>query len=231
MKSVKNTFFVIIILSVLTNNLISQTSLSGGADFVSRYLWRGIDFGNSFSVQPSVALAAGNFEIGFWGSYPFTNTSSGSEEMDLYASYTVSDFSLLFTDYYFPQSGRKYGSYKNEGGAHTLEVGLGYGGSESFPLSVAAFVNVMNDPDNTIYFEVGYSTTISEVGLGVFVGGTPGGDNAFYGTTEFNLINIGLKASKDIKITEDFSLPVFSSYIVNPNTEIGHLLFGFSLGM
>ncbi|MBK7105080.1 MAG: hypothetical protein IPH62_07340 [Ignavibacteriae bacterium] len=228
MKSIKNIFFIIIFLSSFS---LAQTTLSGGADFVSRYVWRGLDFGNSGSIQPTLSLAAGSFEVGFWGSYPFTSDATGAEEMDLYASYSVSDFSLIFTDYYFPKSGRKYGSYKDENGAHTLEVGLSYAGSESFPLSLAAFVNVFNDSDNSIYFELGYSTSVSEVGLDLFVGGTPGGDNAFYGTTEFNLINIGAKVSKDIKITEDFALPIFTSYVLNPNQEVGYLIFGVSLGM
>lgn len=213
-----------------STSIVAQTSVSGGADFVSRYLWRGVDYGNSFSVQPSLALTTGNFEVGFWASYPFVNTASGNEEMDFYLGYTISDFTILFTDYYFPNSGLRYGLY-DDPGAHTLEVGLSYGGSESFPVSVTAYMNVYNDDDNTIYFELGYSTEVDEVAVDLFVGGTPGGDNAFYGTTEFNLINVGVTASKDIKITDEFSLPIFSSYIVNPNLEIGTLLFGFSLGM
>ena len=92
-------------------------------------------------------------------------------------------------------------------------------------------MNVYNDDDNTVYFELGYSTMVSEVGVDLFVGGTPGGYGGYYGTTEFNLINIGITASKEIKITDDFSLPIFSSYVMNPNLEVGYLLFGVSLGM
>lgn len=215
---------------MISGTLSAQTAVSGGADFVSRYLWRGLDFGNTFSIQPSVALTSGNFEIGFWGSYPFTNTAGGNEEMDLYLGYTLGDFSVLVTDYYFPNSSGKYGNYEDPG-AHTLEVGLSYGGTEAFPISVTAFMNVYNDKDNTVYFELGYSTEVSEVAVDLFVGGTPGGDGGYYGTTDFNLINIGITASKDVKITDEFSLPVFSSYILNPNTEIAYLIFGVSLGM
>lgn len=215
---------------LVTSSIVSQTKISGGADFISRYLWRGLDFGNSFSIQPSLSLTSGSFEAGIWGSYPFTNTANGSEEIDMYLAYSISDFSLVVTDYYFPNSGLKLGMY-DEPGAHTIEVGLSYGGSVTFPLSVAAFMNVYNDDDNTVYFELGYSTKVSDVAVDLFVGGTPGGDRGYYGTTEFNLINIGVTASKDIKITDDFSLPIFSSYVMNPNMEVGYLLFGFSLGM
>ena len=227
-KIIKYIFVYLVVL--LTSIVSAQTAVSGGADFVSRYMWRGLDFGNTFSIQPSLALASGDFEIGFWGSYPFTNPAGGNEEMDLYLGYGVGDFSVLVTDYYFPVGGGKYGNYKDPG-SHTIEVGLSYGGSESFPISLAAYMNVYNDDDNTVYFELGYSTEVSEVAVDLFVGGTPGGDGGYYGTTDFNLINIGVTASKDIKITDDFSLPIFSSYVLNPNLEIGSLVFGFSLGM
>lgn len=220
--------YVVVLFS--SSIIFAQTSVSGGADFVSRYVWRGLDFGNSFSLQPSLSLSAGGFEAGFWGSYPFTADGYGAEEMDLYLGYSVSDFSILVTDYYFPTAGGKYGNY-DDPGSHTIEVGLSYGGSEAFPISLSAFMNVYNDNDNTVYFEVGYSTEVSEVGLDFFVGGTPGGDTGYYGTTEFNLINIGISASKDIEITDKFSLPIFSSYVLNPNLEVGYLIFGFSLGM
>ena len=230
MKTIIKIIYATLFTFAISTSIFGQTSVSAGADFVNRYVWRGIDFGNSSSIQPGLALTSGDFEVGFWGSYPFVNSSTGAEEMDLYASYAISDFSILVTDYYFPNSGGKYGTYKDPG-SHTIEVGLGYGGSEAFPLSIAAYMNVYNDDDNSVYFELGYGTEVNEVGLNFFVGGTPGGDNGFYGTTEFNLINIGVTASKDIKITEDFSLPVFGSYILNPNSEVAYLVFGVSLGM
>jgi len=221
--------YLAISIIVLSANLISaQTSVSGGADFVSRYLWRGLDFGNTFSIQPTMSLSTGNFEVGFWGSYPLVNTASGSEEMDLYLGYSIGDFSVLVTDYYFPNSGMRYGLYKDPG-AHTIEVGVSYGGSESFPISLSAYMNVYNDDDNTVYLELGYSTEVNDVTLDLFVGGTPGGDGGFYGTTELNLINIGITASKEISITDSFSLPIFSSYVLNPNLEVGYLIFGLSL--
>lgn len=35
-----------------------------GADVVSRYVWRGTDFGNAASVQPYISYTAGVLEIG-----------------------------------------------------------------------------------------------------------------------------------------------------------------------
>ena len=228
MKKIYKSILISFIL--LSTQIIAQVSVSGGADFVSRYLWRGLELESTFSIQPGLTLSSGDFEIGFWGSYPFTNTQSGSEELDLYLGYSVGDFSVIVTDYYFPNAGLRYGLFE-EPGAHTIEVGLAYAGSESFPISVAAFMNVYNDDDNSVYFEIGYSTVVEEVGVDFFVGGTPGGDNMFYGTENFNLINIGVTATKEISLSDSFSLPIFSSYVLNPNLEVAYLIFGLSLGM
>ena len=40
------------------------SSLSIGADVVSRYVWRGTDFGDGVSVQPGISYSMGNVEIG-----------------------------------------------------------------------------------------------------------------------------------------------------------------------
>ncbi|MBI1933349.1 MAG: hypothetical protein HYS24_12510 [Ignavibacteriales bacterium] len=233
MKSSINKLLALAIFLIFTSSLLAQTTLSGGADFVSRYVWRGLDFGNSGSIQPSLSLAAGNFEVGFWGSYPFTNDASGAEEMDLYMSYSISDFSLIVTDYYYPNSAYKYGNYKDDQeGGHIIEAGLSFAGNEKFPISLAAYMNLYNDNDHSVYFEVGYSTEIETVGLDLFVGGTPGGEKLmWYKTDKFNLINVGVKVSKDIKITDDFALPIFTSYVLNPNQEVSYLIFGASLSM
>ncbi len=51
----------------------------------------------------------------------------------------------------------------------------------------------------------------------------------YYGTNSFNVINIGVTAIKEIKITDNFSLPIFGSYILNPNQEISNFVFGISI--
>ena len=48
-------------------------------------------------------------------------------------------------------------------------------------------MNVYNDDDNSVYFELGYSTEVSEVAVDFFVGGTPGGDELDI-TVQQNLI-------------------------------------------
>ena len=124
---------------------------------------------------------------------------------------------------------------------------LQYSGTEKFPISLLASVmvygadkkitstdaagNVILSTDNnySLYFEVGYSHTMSnDVSLDLFAGVVPV-ESYYYGVTDFSLINLGLKASKSIKITDDFSLPINLSIITNPDSENVFFVFGISL--
>ena len=40
-----------------------------GADVVSRYIFRGTDFGNAVTVQPGLTYSTDSFEIGAWSSW------------------------------------------------------------------------------------------------------------------------------------------------------------------
>ena len=79
----------------------NKLTLSPGADLVSRYIWRGSDFGNSPAIQPVLELDYGGFALGAWGSY--TTNDMNFQETDLYVSYTFKEVvTLAVTDYFFP---------------------------------------------------------------------------------------------------------------------------------
>jgi hypothetical protein len=219
--------------------------LSVGTDVVSRYIWRGTDFGDSPSIQPTVELGAGGFAVGFWGAYP-TNEGTDADEVDFYAGYNFDINSsgsiyLGFTDYMFPTSGFELTNFNNYddtsgAGSHYIEINAGYSGPESFPISLSLNVFFHNVMDNPLYFELGYSCAVQDVGLDFFVGGAIGDGAAYYGAVKddgtpktFDIVNAGITASKEIKFTDDFSLPIFGSVIVNPATESLFYVFGFSL--
>ena len=50
-----------------------------------------------------------------------------------------------------------------------------------------------------------------------------------YGTTGFAVTNVSLKATKDIKVTDSFSIPVFGQVVANPCSQNAYLVFGFTL--
>ncbi len=139
MKNVKRALIPMILLIVVCPNLFAQEDAGSsgfdiGADVVSRYIWRGIDFGTSVNIQPKLIYSAGGFSAGFWGSYPFAYESIGSDESDIWLSYTLSCSSGSFTpclyDYYCPNAGLEFGAFHDHNaGAHTVEFNLLYAGS------------------------------------------------------------------------------------------------------
>jgi hypothetical protein len=221
---------------------ISETKaqeLSLGADLYNRYVWRGLELGgNTPSFQPTISLSTGGFTAGFWGAYSMSDPA-GLNEIDIYASYAfelpeAGSLSLGVTDYTNPNSGTKMGNFNNyddpEGpGAHFVELNVGYTGPESFPISLSLNYFLYNVENSPFYFQVGYDTSIKDVGLSVFVGGTPGEDAGYYGVTDFSLINVGFKATKEIKITDSFSIPMSGSIILNPSSEDLFYVVGISL--
>jgi hypothetical protein len=231
-----NLLFLLTIVFISFSNLSAQTEISLGADLVSRYVWRGTDFGNSPSIQPTLAISYSGFEIGTWGAYQLGRDTNvlPADEIDFFVGYSVgignTTLNLLATDYYYPNSGNKFGNFKNDGlGSHIIETTASLSGPESLPLYISASINVYNEVDNSAYFEIGYSTSLQNTTLSFFAGATTGGDNLYYGTSNFNVINVGVTAVKDIKVSEDFSFPIFGSFILNPNQEIAYFVFGISI--
>jgi len=188
---------------------------STGLDIYSSYVWRGTKFGSGPAFQPYVEFSAGGFALGAWGSY--NASTDEAAEADLYASYGFdlgenASLGLTVTDYYFP------GSAWFEGTSHYIEpmVTLGVG---SLSLTGAY---MMNDGEGDIYLEAGLSAGPVDLTLG-------GGDGAYTIDGDFNVCNIGISTSKEVKITDSFSLPVSGAAILNPSSEQFHIVVGISL--
>ncbi|MDH6309739.1 hypothetical protein M2451_002077 [Dysgonomonas sp. PFB1-18] len=206
-----------------------------GADLVSSYVWRGYKQAGA-SVQPGISASISGFTLGAWGSTDIS--SSGAKEVDFYASYENSGFKAMVTDYWWDGEGTyRYFSSPNEGyNGHYLEATLGYTLPESFPLSITwnTFVlgkgNKKADGDNSYstYVELAYPFSVKGVDMGIAAGFTPW-ESAVYGSTGFNFTSVTLHASKSIKITDSFSLPVFANVICNPHREDIHFVFGISI--
>jgi len=174
-----------------------------GADVVSRYVWRGSDYGNAAAVQPSIETAVGPVTLGAWGSWsisPGPADASGNE-CDLYASTTVGPVGLTLTDYFFPAYAGTDSLLNVD--IHVFELSAG---ADVGPVSVLAAANVSGDDDNSTYLELTYGAF--SLGLG----------NGAYSTDgEFAPVSIGVSASRD-----NFS----ASYIINPDQETSFLVFG-----
>jgi len=238
MKRVQIILFCIIITFV--SNIQAQDNdslkLNVSADICSRYVWRGLDYGSSPSIQPTLSLIKKSFEIGYWGAI---STLGNYCETDLYLKYTLKKFSLTVTDYFFPvniipaNKTERYFNYEDKTTGHIFEGLLSWKGPDKFPLYVfAGTVLYGADKDTSgnnrysTYAEAGYSFKVKNNGLDVFFGFTP--YEGLYGNG-IGVVNIGVSGSKKIKITENFELPVKATLVVNPQTENIHLVFGITL--
>ena len=218
-------------------------SVGIGADLVSRYIWRGIDYGDQINVQPSLSVSFDNVEVGTWASYSISSVGGGAAfaEQDFYVSTTVGAVSFGITDYYYPiQNGSVNSDFLNfdddYAGAHTLEAFVQLA-PENVPLSVLVATSFYNASDFPTYVEVGTGFEFASVDWSAAAGavfaidppeGTAG--SPFYGTTsDAALINLSLGAGRDIPITDAFSLPVSAALVVNPYVERSYLVFGISL--
>lgn len=211
-----------------------KVEFSVGADLVTSYIWRG-QYMSSFAAQPCVEMNAGNFTLGSWGSVGIND--GDTKEFDFYASYQVKAFSFGLTDYFCTPSWNDHSYFADN--SHVLELNLGWDFAEvcdKFAMTVSANMNFLNDKsfrdgkekeEMSTYIELGYPVESKIVNWDFSLGACVNKSD-FYGVNKFGVINVGVKASKDIAITDKFSLPLFAQMVLNPRTEKAHFVVGMS---
>jgi hypothetical protein len=220
MKKAGKHFRVILILTGMFVSLpvISQedgtSKFSAGADLYSSYIWRGTQYGTGPAFQPVVKFNSGVFTAGCWGSFDF----NGYKETDLFFLFSFKEgLSLGMTDYYYPSL--DYFDYSKLTGSHALEINAGFS-KGGISLSANYIINEAGGAGsngNDKYFEAKYS--FSE--FNIFVGAGDGWHsvNASGGKDRFAVCNVGLGTTRQIKITDSFSLPVTGQVVFNPDNE------------
>lgn len=204
-------------------------SFSLGADLVSRYVWRGLDIGESVSIQPRLSVTSGPLEVGTWASYAANPESASANEHDLWVSLSAGPLTLGVNDYYFPNLSSGFFDFTGDGdGAHFLEHYAVLTGPSSFPVILYGAVFVYNDPDHSVYVNASLPFTVD--GLTFAAGlGASAGRSAMYGTHGFGVIDLSLTASRSIQVTDRFAIPLRISYVLNPTAEKSYLVFGISI--
>ena len=221
MKKLINNFSSAYKFTLLTVIALMSTNISYsqdfGADLVSSYVWRGTQFGSGAHIQPYMELGSGNFTAGVWGSFP-TSAKGGGNELDLYLGYDFGPVALTVTNYTFPGEGGNYtdGEGLFDGDYTELAASTSIMGVD---LSAGYFTEV-----EALYVELGFSTGAVDIAIGY------GDDqaNAWYADGGSGIVNMSFSGSKDIQISENYSLPVFGSFILNPEAETAFLVFGIS---
>jgi hypothetical protein len=185
-----------------------------GIDFVSNYIWRGSKFGSGPAVQPFVEYAAGGLSVGAWGSCCISEDEAA--EADLYLSYQRGPVTIGTTAYYFPEN--SFFKARN----HAFELNSRFE-SGIFSLSANCVLNEgAGSQGGDLYFEAGLKTG----SVNLFAGA---GNGWLTRHSKFNLCNLGVSASREIRVTDAFSLPVTVSAILNPDSGIFYVAAGIHL--
>ena len=206
------------------------------ADVVSSYIWRGQDLGN-VSLQPTLGIGYKGLSLTAWGSVGLTN-SDDTKEFDLTLAYTTGGFNIGITDYWFNAGldpDNRYFMYNAHSTNHVFEANIGYDFGFA---SLQWYTNFAgNDGVNesgkraySSYVEASVPFKLATVDWTATVGVIPYA-TTFYNewTSGFSVTNLALKATKDIKITDSFSIPIFGQVVANPRTQKAYLVLGFTL--
>ncbi len=201
----------------------AESPWSVNVDIASRYVWRGMKLSDSPVLQPAAEYAAGGFAVGAWGSYSMAQGEN--QEVDLYASYNYEFVTLTVTDYFAGPDSLVTGGYfewEQEKTIHTVEASLTIDGPEAFPaqliVGTLVYGNDLNEDAKSqysTYVEINRTWEKKDISYKPFIGLVPM-KSGFYATDGAQLINAGIEVSREIAVTEQFSLPLSLSLSTDP---------------
>lgn len=204
------------------------------ADVVNQYIWRGQELGNT-AFQPTLGIDYKGLSLSAWGSVGLTDPTD-TKEFDLTLAYTIGGFNIGVTDYWFnagldPEN--RYFMYEAHRTNHVFEANIGY---DFGPLALQWYTNFAgNDGVNkdgkraySSYFEISAPFKLATCDWTATAGAVPYATD-FYGTNGFAVTNLALRATKDIKVTDSFSIPIFGEVSANPCSQKAYLVFGLTL--
>lgn len=208
-----------------------ETTIS--ADFVNEYIWRGLKLGD-ISVQPKLGVGYKGLSLTAWGNYGLSNVDD-SKEFDLTLDYTIKGFSIGITDYWFSKGqdpDSRYFKYDAHGTNHVFEAYAGYDFSFA---SVKWFTNFAGNDynmngkrDYSCYAEVNVPFRLAAVDWTGSAGVVPF-KSRMYRTNGFAVTYLSLRANKEIRITDTFTVPIFGQVAADPCTQNAYLVVGLTL--
>jgi len=199
-------------------------------DIVSNNIWRGQHLGD-VSIQPELWVAWKGLCLSAWGNVGLSNNKD-PREIDLTLSYETGGLSFGIIDYWNDWNDSRYFYYKRDTG-HAFEGYLAY---DFGPLHVSwqtffAGNDYKADSDKrawSSYFEVAAPFRLITCQWKATAGLVPWVSD-YYDTRGFSVTNLSLWVTKDIKITNSFSLPLFGQIVANPASQNLYFVAGLTL--
>jgi len=241
----KKVFIAISILFVLAAHAQDESAkaLSVNAELVSTYVWRGSYIAGT-SIQPSMDWNVGSFTAGAWGSVDIAGF--GYKEVDLFVSYSYKNFTLGIFDIWVAGE-RAYNYFDfSKTTVHVFDAWLTYS-FKRIPLNISWYTAIAGDETYTkhytkngklkkafpTYIEATHFFQIKDINLEATIAVSPWNSSVLYNryddggrTNGFAVVNMSLKLSKELKMTDTYALPVFGQLIYNPAKEDSFFVFG-----
>ena len=237
MKKVKRFCLAVLLLSGATAAEAQESKVETTieADIVSQYVWRGQDLGD-VSLQPTLGLGYKGLSLTAWGSVGLTDPDD-TKEFDLTLAYSAGGFNIGVTDYWF-NSGldprNRYFKYDAHGTNHLFEANFGY---DFGPVALQWYTNFAGNDGVTksgkraysSYFELSAPFKLASVDWTAALGVVPYATSFYERVDGFAVTNVSLTATKDVKITDSFSIPLFAQVAANPCSQKAYLVLGLKL--
>ncbi len=207
-----------------------ETTIS--ADVVNQYIWRGQELGQ-VSLQPTLGIGYKGLSLTAWGNVGLSKEDD-TKEFDLTAAYTTGGFHVGVTDYWFNTPNERYFCYDSHSTSHVFEANVGY---DFGVVALNWYTNFaghdgLNKKDKraySSYVEASVPFKLAACDWSATVGAVPYATDFYSDAKGFAVTNVTVKATKEIKITDSFSVPVFGAVTANPSNEKAYLVFGFTL--
>ncbi len=232
MEKVKGLVLMAIVATAMPATAQDKVEGTIAADVVNQYIWRGQDLGD-VSLQPTLGIAYKGLSLTAWGSVGLSDPND-TKEFDLTAAWQVGGFHIGVTDYWFNTPNERYFDYAAHSTSHVFEANVGY---DFGPLALNWYTNfagndgVNNSGDRAYssYLEAAVPFSMAGCQWTATVGAVPYATSFYAEANGFAVTNVSVKATKDIRVTDSFSVPVFAGIATNPSSEKAWLLFGFTL--
>lgn len=203
-------------------SLLRDTPLSVSLELATRYVWRGLQYGDAPVAFATLGYTYKGFYAYAMGAYAF---NSSHQEVDLGVTYTWKWLTIGASDYFFPSAAGekdKYFNFNRHTTGHSIETYI-TASPFSFPLWITASVYPWgNDyrPDGkqaySAYAEIGYKYRFKGPhAISAICGAAL--NKSFYNdyTTGFSIVNVSARYDTAFRFGS-FELPVSASYILNP---------------
>ena len=210
------------------------------ATYASAYYWRGASAGAGTSfLQPSVDVSytAGPVTVGtnVWYSQGIERPDEHDHELEdnseidytvyLGASLGAIDISAGVIDYVIPNS------FPFADG-HVLEANVGVGVSAlPFDNSIAFYVNLAGDEENSMYLAPSLGTSYKNLGIGLTAGIVLGESKDYYGTDGIALVDITPSISYTIPGDAETSVSFNIGYNPNSDLKMSYVTIGTSFSI